>query len=343
MTGGEQLAPVLPVTRVTYRPQTKEFEVVPESAITPDMNYPGDPDLSPAAITMPEGLTVYRSLRPHLATRVYDEISALYAGLGPGYHSVAAATETLGRSWAKISAEVSRACDVLPPHLVHMENPVCGCQDCKFILFGNLAITSAISNISPEEKQRRDEYFHAKIQTDESLTKAEKEVRERRTAILEADAGKRQLLAFHHALLQIGEEICYLPLDNPEQVLLMRFIQGAKQGRAVPPERDATYRAMPLSMLRNHVWANISLAERELFTSDPFVLYGDVSHVLNEPLRHVWRSISCTMIGGHMLVEPNQHQVRFKDIPIKARYEKMVPRRPYRSFRELRIPLLKHI
>ena len=332
-----QLSPSTPEFRVTYRPTTQEFEIAPESVLVPGVNYPGDPALLAEGMSVPEELTVYRSLTPHNTGRMFEALSSLYVALGPGHHPKKTVTETTDQEWSGVRETMNLAQGVLPGQVAGMHNPDCKC--CKYIFFGNMALATALTDISAEEKQRRNELFHAKAAAQPTFDAPCAEVRlpQMRAECLAAEADKQQLLTFSHAILQFGSDIRYIRFDTLENILLLRFIRSARQTQTIPSDRASTHRVMAFTSVRNHVWESMSIAERKLLTDDPFVLYGDSSQILTNPLRHVWHAFGKMLIDDRLLLVHDRYHVIFDEAPITIRYLRVPPKQPYRNFRELRM------
>lgn len=339
MTHGEQLAPATPDFCVTFRRQTQEFEVVPEVAITPGCNYPGDPALPPSAVAIPRATEIYRAPHPSGAAQIYESFSRLYLALGAGWHTPDEVKQTLGLSWWRFCRAAERSQTVLPPYVIHVENTQKASG--KYVYFGNLALTTALGGIGEREQRRRDGYFHNKInKTDGSITTSNGEiaVAHMRARVQKADRKKRQLFKFDHAVIQLGlDDVRYIALDSLENVLLLRTLQSSRKAARVPVTKECagtSYRKLLPSTACDDVWATMPVAERRRIISDPFVLYGDrPPRALEELLRYIWPDAAKALSGEKCWRPSASPQVIFEDRPLTTRYCTHPPE--YRTIQEL--------
>lgn len=337
MTHGEQVAPATPDLRVTYRPQTKEFEVAPESAITSELNYPGDPALPPSEVAMPEGVEYYRTLKPHAAAQTFESLSALYLALGPGRHEADKAKQVLGVKWGHIHDAADRMQAILPPSVIKIESPKA--RSDRYIYFGNIALATALTGIDEIEQSTRHDYFHQKaITTPGPLASGnERALPEMRAYSLKAEQQKQRLFDYNHVVWQLGiDDLCYVQLNTPENVLLTRLL-GVMQTLPLLSSGPCTaYRQVPFRLCRNQVWAAMPLSERRLVTDDPFALYDEKSLAVTASLHLVCQYLSRKIIGGYPLAKKSNNTVAFKNITLAARYCTQPPN--YQAIEELCVP-----
>ncbi len=257
--------------RLTYRPQTEEFEVVPEAVITPDMNYPGDPAGAVDAVTVPREATIYCSTEPNNDTRLYEEFSQLYLGVGPGTHYVRDIVAKTGVSQGQIYGIVQRTVEVLPSQVITVKRRE-HVQERGRITFGNLALSTSLSSVPEHESRRRNAQLQAKIDgpLEDLETKSEQILYEQKQRTLARDAEKQALMDYDHALLKFdGQDTRRIDFRSPNELLLMRLIQATKKVPVRPSTVDPSYLGMSAPVVRAYVWGQMPLRERRLFTDDP--------------------------------------------------------------------------
>ncbi len=312
--------------RVTFRRDTTEFEITPDASITPDLNYPGmdytgDQEMLEVPVTYPSDLQVYRSLTPTTNARVLKELTQLYLATGPGEYEVHEVATAAGIVTPQAAKMLQRIQKFLPPDVLHIDNSPRIRH--RIVTFGNLALATAIADVRPAEKTRRDEMFYARANVDEELALAsETEMQELRRVVVEAEEAKRHLFDYDHAVVTFaGKEAYTIQFDSMEGILLMRFIHALKKAEIEPiATPTGEYRRMHFSAIRDHVWSQMPLAERRLVTNDPAVLYGTSSNIIDLYVRHVWRKFSKIEINGEKLMHNARDHVRFTNRPIQASY-----------------------
>ncbi|HUB93485.1 MAG TPA: hypothetical protein VMB52_03195 [Verrucomicrobiae bacterium] len=190
---------------------------------------------------------------PRTALKLFDHLAAIYIPNGIGEYPISRVATILGYTVVGARSEIVQIGKLLPNKLFDSEQLPGGSLR---LTLGNMALAS----------RRATEEDAARI-----------------------DKGKVDLITADHALITIGENRFYMPLETDEAILAARVIDALRNNGG---------RGVQLADITKAVWRGMTIGERRLFVSEPMDAFNNEGRI-QEAVLGILRRLTNQLLITH--------------------------------------------